>query len=81
LPESRHRDANLVALGLAIRQMRELRGMSTDELADAGGISRRSISALERGKIDPTYELLLAVADGLHAQPSTLVALAEQLGG
>lgn len=53
--------------------------MSTDELADAIDIRRESIEALEAGRLDPSYELLLAVAEGLGTQPSRLVTLAEQL--
>jgi transcriptional regulator with XRE-family HTH domain len=53
--------------------------MSTDELAQASGVLRERLDALEAGQLDPTYELLLEIADGLGAQPSALVILAEQL--
>ena len=53
--------------------------MSASKLASAIDIRRESIEALEVGHLDPSYELLLAVADGLGAQPSALVTLAEQL--
>jgi transcriptional regulator with XRE-family HTH domain len=59
--------------------MREQRGMSVDELAGAIDMRRQRIEALETGHLDPTYELLLAVAEGLGIQPSALVTLAEQL--
>jgi transcriptional regulator with XRE-family HTH domain len=59
--------------------MREQRGISADELADATGMHRRGIDALEAGHLDPTYELLLALADGLGVEPSALVIFAEQL--
>jgi DNA-binding XRE family transcriptional regulator len=59
--------------------MREERGMSAGELADAIDIHRESIEALEVGRLDPSYELLLAVAEELGTEPSTLVTLAEQL--
>lgn len=80
MPESRHRDADLLVLGRAVRRMREQQSMSADELADAIEIRRQRIDALETGHLDPTYELLLAVAEGLGVQPSALVTLAEQLG-
>lgn len=79
MPESGHRDADLPALGRAVRGRREQLGMSADELAGAVGISRQRIHALETGHLDPTYEVLLALAEGLGIQPSTLVTLAEQL--
>lgn len=59
--------------------MREQQGISTEELARATGISRQRIDALEAGQLDPTYELLLALAEGLGVQPSALMTLAEQL--
>ncbi len=79
MPESRNTDANLLALGQAVRQLRLRRGMSTDELATATGITRRRIDALEEGRVDPAYDLLLALADGLRIEPSALVILTEQL--
>jgi transcriptional regulator with XRE-family HTH domain len=77
--ESGHKDTELLVLGRALREMREQRGMSPDELADAAGMSRRRIDALETGHVDPSYELLLALANGLGIRPSALVILAEQL--
>lgn len=53
--------------------------MSAGELAKASGVLREHLDALEAGQLDPTYELLLEIADGLGAQPSALVILAEQL--
>jgi transcriptional regulator with XRE-family HTH domain len=61
--------------------MREQRGMSPDRLADATGMTRQRIDAIETGRLDPSYDLLLALAEGLRAQPSALVALAEELKG
>lgn len=79
MPESGHRDADLLVLGRAVRRMREQRDMSPDALAGATGIGRERVDALETGRLDPTYELLLALAEGLGIQPSALVTLAEQL--
>jgi transcriptional regulator with XRE-family HTH domain len=81
LPGSGHRRTELSLLGRAVRQMREQRGMSPDTLADATGMTRQRIDAIETGHLDPTYDLLLALAEGLRSQPSALVALAEQLRG
>lgn len=59
--------------------MRERKDMTAGELADAAGLPREHIEALEAGRLDPTYELLLKVTDALDAQPSTLVIFAERL--
>jgi transcriptional regulator with XRE-family HTH domain len=79
LPERGHKDTDLLALGQALRRMREQRDMSPDELAAAAGMHRRRIDALETGRLNPTYEMLLALASGLDIQPSELVTLAEHL--
>lgn len=79
MPERGHKDTDLLVLGRAIRRMREQQNMSADELAGATGMNRQRIDALETGRLDPTYELLLALADGLGIQPSALVTIAEQL--
>jgi transcriptional regulator with XRE-family HTH domain len=80
LPDRGHQHADLAILGRAVRRMREQRGMTADELADATAMTRQRIDVLEAGRLDPTYELLLALSDALGTQPSALVALAEQLG-
>ena len=79
LPDRGKQDVDLAILGRAVRRMREQRGMSADELAGAADMTRQRIDGLEAGHLDPTYELLLALAEALGIQPSTLVALAEQL--
>jgi transcriptional regulator with XRE-family HTH domain len=79
LPEGGHRDPDLLLLGRALRRLREQRRVSVDELAGAIDIPRQRIDALESGRLDPTYELLLALADGLGVRASALVILAERL--
>jgi transcriptional regulator with XRE-family HTH domain len=79
LSESGHGDADLLLLGRAVRRMREQRGMSVEVLAGTAGMRRKRLEALEGGRLDPSYELLLALAEGLGIQPSALVTLAEQL--
>jgi DNA-binding XRE family transcriptional regulator len=70
LPDSGHQCADLVLLGRAVRQMREQRYMSPDELADTTGTSRQRIDAIETGRLDPSYALLLALTEGLRTQPA-----------
>jgi DNA-binding XRE family transcriptional regulator len=77
--ENPHEASGLSLLGRAIRLTREQQGVSIDELARTVAIPRESIEALEGGRLDPTYELLVAIAERLRTQPSALVVLAEQL--
>jgi transcriptional regulator with XRE-family HTH domain len=79
LRENQHEAPELSVLGRAVRLTREQRNLSTDELALALAIPRENIDALESGRLDPTYELLVAIAERLGTQPSALVLLAEQL--
>lgn len=53
--------------------------MSAPELATAGDIPTRRLQALEAGRLDPAYELLLALADALGVQPSALIIRAEEI--
>jgi transcriptional regulator with XRE-family HTH domain len=76
---SRQDQQELVVLGRAIGQIRRELGVSAEALAAASDIERRSLSALEAGRLNPTYELLLSLAEGLGIRPSTFVIRAEQL--
>jgi transcriptional regulator with XRE-family HTH domain len=44
---------SLIALGLALRSLREEKGMSVDQLAQASGVPRRSIERIEAAEPDP----------------------------
>jgi transcriptional regulator with XRE-family HTH domain len=80
LSESEQREQDLVILGQAVRWMRDQQGLSTSQLAAAANVEAQRIAALEAGRLDPTYELLLALAQGLGVQPSALIACAEDIG-
>jgi transcriptional regulator with XRE-family HTH domain len=69
----------LRALGQAVRERREQLSLTQAELASAMGVKAQRISALERGRINIRYELLLALADSLDVQSATLVMRAEEL--
>jgi transcriptional regulator with XRE-family HTH domain len=79
LPHSTPRYPDLPTLGRAIQQIREQSGISAEELAAATGIARKRIDSLERGRLNPTYETLFTLADGLGVQLSELLRLAERL--
>jgi transcriptional regulator with XRE-family HTH domain len=64
---------NLIALGRTVRHMREESGMSATGLAAAAGIERERLDAIEAGRFDPTYDVLLALAEGLGVEPAALV--------
>jgi transcriptional regulator with XRE-family HTH domain len=79
LAESGDIDQNLLVLGLTVRRLREQRDASVEELARACDVDDERIEAIESGRLDPTYELLLALAEGLGVEASALVRLSEEL--
>lgn len=63
-------------IGRYIRQLREQKGMTLEELASEAGISYQYLSGIETGKENFTISVLEAVADALHFPVKTIVALA-----
>jgi transcriptional regulator with XRE-family HTH domain len=55
--------------------------MTSNELAEATKIASRRLQALEAGKVDPRYDVLLALAEGLEVPLEQLVRLAHELTG
>jgi transcriptional regulator with XRE-family HTH domain len=64
-------------LGAAVRMTRERHGLSVADLAGAAGVDLACLRALEQGEVDPAYDMLVRLADGLGTRPSALVVLAE----
>jgi DNA-binding XRE family transcriptional regulator len=79
LPVSQQEQQDLLRLGRAIREIREERDTTAAGLAAAMDVELAQIRALEAGRVDPTYELLLALAEGLGVRPSAFVIRAEAL--
>jgi transcriptional regulator with XRE-family HTH domain len=48
-----------------VRTARVQKGMSVTELAEAAGFKRRRLVRIEAGELDPRYDGLIALADGL----------------
>jgi transcriptional regulator with XRE-family HTH domain len=53
--------------------------MSASELSSVSGVAHKRIQALETGRLDPTYDLLLAIAQGLDIRVATLAERVEDL--
>jgi len=52
-------------LGARIKALRKGQGLSQEKLAERAGISTQYLSNIERGKENPTLDLLLRLADAL----------------
>jgi transcriptional regulator with XRE-family HTH domain len=62
----------LLPLAQAIRERRELLGLSQESLAEACGLDRTYISMLERGTRNPSLQNLLKISSGLNTSVSKL---------
>lgn len=71
----------LARLGRAVRELRVREGVTPSELAACLGRDLESVMALEAGRLDPTYELLLDTADCLGVPAVELFARAASAGG
>lgn len=60
-----------------LRQLRQTRGLSLEELASRSGVSRAMLSQIETQKTNPTIAVLWKVAAGLKVSFAELLALDE----
>jgi transcriptional regulator with XRE-family HTH domain len=73
MPKGKPPTPEQVALGNALRVVREKQGISQERLALAAEIDRSYYSAIERGEFNVTLAALLKVASGLGVPASTLL--------
>jgi transcriptional regulator with XRE-family HTH domain len=64
-----------VAIGARVRQERQTRGWTLDQLAEAAGVSRRMVVNVEQGAANPSVGTLLRISDALGVGLPTLVAI------
>ena len=69
--------AALDDIGPRLRRLRGQRGITLTALADATGISKRTLSRLENGQRKATLELLLQLASAYHVPLDDLVGAPE----
>jgi transcriptional regulator with XRE-family HTH domain len=67
------------ALGRAIRQLRDARGLKQKELADAADVNVTAISHIERGRANPAWGTVTRIAAALDVPVSEVAARAERL--
>lgn len=70
---------SVVTLGLALRKLREDRGLGQERLGQLTGLHRNYDGGVERGERNLSFASLVKLAAGLELRPSELVALAEKL--
>ena len=65
------------SFGAVLLRRRHELGLSQEELAEAAGVHRNTLSHLERGRYAPSLDVLLRIARGLGTTGATLVAEVE----
>ncbi|MNX54919.1 anaerobic benzoate catabolism transcriptional regulator [compost metagenome] len=59
-------------LGIHIRQLREKKGMSQQDLADDCNITQNQVGRIERAEINTTVKTLVKIANALDVEPKEL---------
>lgn len=72
----RRSDQPQPALGRAIRQLREERGMTQEALAHAAGVTVGHLSTIERGHSNPTWATVKAISAALGTSMVEITKLA-----
>lgn len=75
----RRSDQPQPALGKAIRQLRDKRGMTQEALAHAAGVTVGHLSMIERGHSNPTWATVKAIGLALEMPITELARLAAEL--
>jgi transcriptional regulator with XRE-family HTH domain len=60
-----------------VRALRERRGLTQEQLAEAASIGPRYLQEVERARTNPSLEMLVAIADALGVDPRRLLRPAE----
>ena len=68
----------LAALGAVIRRLREQDAISQEELADRAGLSRNTVSNIERGVFAPSFLAVAGLAAAFGKTLSELVRAYEE---
>jgi transcriptional regulator with XRE-family HTH domain len=66
------------AFGLAVRQLREDRQLSQEELGYEADVHRNYVGGVERGELNASLASIVKLAKGLGVTPSELLVLAEK---
>lgn len=75
--EAEWETAFLKALGIAVREVRQERGLSQEQLAEASHVHENTVRLLEQGKRMPSVLLLLQITSGLRLPPASLLERVE----
>ena len=63
----------ILNLGIHLRQLREKKNMSQQDLANDSGITKSQIARIERAEINTTVKTLIKIANALEIEPKDLL--------
>lgn len=66
------------ALGAAIRQLRDKRGVTQEDLAHDAGVTTGTLSLIERGKSNPAWGTVKSISAALGVSVADVAKLAEK---
>lgn len=67
------KDIFITNFGVHIRQLREKKNMSQQDLANDCSMSKRQIGRIERGEINTTLGTIINIANALDIEPKELL--------
>jgi transcriptional regulator with XRE-family HTH domain len=67
-----------MAFGQVLREVREIRNISQEELAARAGYHRTYIGQLERGEKSPSLRTIFNLSSALEVRPSALIRRVER---
>ena len=68
----------LIKFGERVRRLRISHNLTLEQLAFAADMELSQVHRIEKGKINPTYTTLLALASGLEISLTELIDIAEE---
>lgn len=69
--KARQPDAEL--FGAVVRELREARGWTQEQLAERANMNASYLGFVERGDNVPTLTIIIQIADGLTVEPAELL--------
>jgi transcriptional regulator with XRE-family HTH domain len=73
MPRKYSKDPIGVVFGTTVRRLRERRGWTQEQLAEAAEMSATYVGFVERGENVPTLTILFRLADALEVTPAELI--------
>lgn len=79
VPEARPLDDLVETFGIAVRQLREVRGWSQEQLAERSNLNRSYVGEVERGRVIASILTAQKLAGALDINIASLLSRCEQL--